>query len=72
MGEPWTTQRRAPPHVRLVNGGRHLPLPLPPSVTADGPVRWIREPGDHLPRLSTVLHLPGPLTPTVTIRRAGR
>jgi hypothetical protein len=59
-----------PPHVRLVNNGQYLPLP--PSVTADGPVRWVHEPGDHLPRLSTVLHLLGPLTPTVMIRRAGR
>ncbi|MCC8249962.1 hypothetical protein [Saccharothrix luteola] len=59
-----------PPHVRLVNNGQYLPLP--PSVTADGPVRWVREPGDHLPRLSTALHLLGPIAPTVVIRRAGR
>lgn len=59
-----------PPHVRLVNGGHYLPLP--PSVTADGPVRWIREPGDHLPRLATVLRLLGPFTPTVTIQRTKR
>jgi hypothetical protein len=59
-----------PPHVRLMNSGQYLPLP--PSVTADGPVRWVREPGDHLPRLSTVLHLLVPIAPTMTIRRAGR
>ncbi|WP_158845716.1 hypothetical protein [Saccharothrix deserti] len=59
-----------PPQVRLVNGGQYLPLP--PSVTADGPVRWIHEPGDFLPRLTTVLRLLGPVTPTLMIRRATR
>ncbi|MEU4765980.1 hypothetical protein AB0H12_22245 [Actinosynnema sp. NPDC023794] len=58
------------PHVRLMNSGQYLPLP--PSATADGPVRWVREPGDHLPRLSTVLHLLGPIAPTAMIRRGGR
>lgn len=59
-----------PSHVRLMNNGHYLPLP--PSVTADGPVRWVREPTDHLPRLSTALRLLGPIAPTVMIRRARR
>ncbi|MBY8850041.1 hypothetical protein [Saccharothrix longispora] len=32
-------------------------LPLPPSVTAEGPVRWVREPRDVLPRLDAVVGL---------------
>ncbi|MFD1151735.1 hypothetical protein [Saccharothrix hoggarensis] len=44
-----------PPRVRLVDGGRYLPLP--PSVTADGPVTWVHEPVAALPRLTTVLGL---------------
>ncbi|GAB2962348.1 hypothetical protein [Saccharothrix stipae] len=59
-----------PPRVRLVSDGRYLPLP--PSVTADGPVRWVREPGDHLPRLTTVLRLLRPVTPAVAPRWATR
>ncbi|MGM1064470.1 hypothetical protein [Saccharothrix sp. Mg75] len=54
-----------PAGVLLLDGGRYLPLP--PSVTADGPVRWVREPRDALPRLAEVLDL---LTPTVTLRRS--
>ncbi|TQM78478.1 hypothetical protein FHX81_0747 [Saccharothrix saharensis] len=56
-----------PPHVRLMTDGQYLPLP--PSVTADGPVRWIREPDARLPRLATALGLLGPFTPAVTVRR---
>ncbi|QFZ19409.1 hypothetical protein [Saccharothrix syringae] len=59
-----------PPYARLVTGGRYLPLP--PSVTADGPVRWVRRPGGALPRLSSVLDLLRPLTPTVRIGRGTR
>ncbi|MFD0206133.1 MULTISPECIES: hypothetical protein [Saccharothrix] len=59
-----------PPRMRLLDNGHHLPLP--PSVTADGPVRWIHEPTDHLPRLATVLRLLTPFAPTVTVPRPGR
>ncbi len=31
-----------PPDVLVVSGPRYLPVP--PSVTGDGPVRWVREP----------------------------
>ncbi|MFE9750592.1 hypothetical protein ACFYOT_37285 [Saccharothrix saharensis] len=59
-----------PPHVRLMTDDQCPPLP--PSVTADGPVRWIREPDARLPRLATVPGLLGPFTPTVAVRRVRR
>ncbi|MFD7660739.1 hypothetical protein ACFV4N_42785 [Actinosynnema sp. NPDC059797] len=59
-----------PPHTRLIADGRHLPLP--PSVTADGPVRWVREPRASLPPLDLVLDLLRPLAPTPRDHRRAR
>ncbi|MEV0675651.1 hypothetical protein AB0I60_03915 [Actinosynnema sp. NPDC050436] len=40
--DPGVQDPPVPSGVLVVNGPRYLPVP--PSVTGDGPVRWVREP----------------------------
>ncbi|WP_367128622.1 hypothetical protein [Saccharothrix sp. HUAS TT1] len=53
-------------------GAPDLQPPLPPSVTADGPVQGVREPGGYLPRPTAALRLLHPLVPARPRASPGR